>query len=112
MTTNTLGPYLADCRRAAGLTQQQVADALAVTKSTVSGYERGRFAYGPRDDLLDAFAVLTGADRDELYVLARKIVPEVKTRLTHDLAFARRVRCLLDEMPPQSADDDVLDDGS
>ena len=54
----------ASARKAAGMTQVQVAKALGVTKAAVNDWEHGRFA--PRGKRLPQIAKLLGCTVDEI----------------------------------------------
>ncbi|MBL0914454.1 MAG: helix-turn-helix transcriptional regulator, partial [Sphingopyxis sp.] len=54
----SFGDRLRDLRRARGMGQSQLAEAMAVSCPTVSGWEKGRMH--PRHDRLDALAAFLG----------------------------------------------------
>lgn len=57
MLTEVIGRRLAEVRRTRGLTQQQVADRMGVTKGRVSQIERGKVS---GQDVIDRFATALG----------------------------------------------------
>lgn len=57
MLAETVGHRLAEVRRARGLTQQQVADRMGITKGRVSQIERGKIS---GQDVLSRYAVALG----------------------------------------------------
>lgn len=59
MTTEQMGARIAAARRAQNLTQQQVADRIQVTKSTISRYESGEIRR-PKFPVLTAIAEVLG----------------------------------------------------
>jgi transcriptional regulator with XRE-family HTH domain len=64
----TLGTYIAERRRACGLSQNQLAETLGVTRTIVSAWENDRRR--PRADHLDALAQVLD-DEGQLTILAR-----------------------------------------
>lgn len=64
MTRNSMGQFIAALRRAAGMTQQEVADRLGVSNKAVSRWERDECA--PDLSLLPPLAELFGVSCDEL----------------------------------------------
>lgn len=68
----TFGPWLKQARKAAGLTQQDLADAARIDNTTVSHIEADRIT-GISEPTLLAFAELLQLDRDETLLRAGKL---------------------------------------
>ena len=62
MLAATVGHRLAEVRRSRGLTQQQVADRMGITKGRVSQIERGRIS---GQDVLARYATALGGRRHQ-----------------------------------------------
>ena len=76
MDAKKTGAYLADLRRARGLTQQEAADQLGVSNKTVSKWENG--AGLPDITVLPALAELYGVTADD--ILAGETLGAVRRR--------------------------------
>ena len=61
----TFGQYLKNKRKAKGLTQEQVGEALNVSKASVSKYEQDLFV--PQVSIMKEYRELLGVSRDEFY---------------------------------------------
>ena len=73
----TLGDRLAKARRAAGISSQEMAEALEITRNTVGNYEHGRTI--PGRAMIMAWAAITNAPIEWLLDL------DPNTRGFHDL---------------------------
>ena len=61
----TFGQYLKNKRKAKGLSQEQVGEALNVSKASVSKYEQDLFV--PQVSIMKEYRELLGVSRDEFY---------------------------------------------
>lgn len=66
--TDQLPSFIHDRRTAAGLTMQQLAEAVGTTKSNVHWWEAGRSS--PQPNLLPELAAALHVDEEDLFVLA------------------------------------------
>lgn len=79
MNKEIFGGFIADLRRAAGMTQKQVADRLHVTDRAVSKWERG-LSY-PDVTLMEPLAAVLGVGVEELLTCQRKEAPAPEPEL-------------------------------
>ncbi len=113
-TKQRLGARLADLRRKAGLTQEQVASRLGFkAKETLSRIERGEHwvkldnleqmarLYGA--DLADVFAVTSGGDRSEKALVIQEIVDVLREQPEAKVRWVRSVLYPLLEKEPRTA---------
>lgn len=76
--TPELSNGLAEARKAAGLTQEQLAVAAEVSRQTVGAIEKGE--YNPSTLLALRFATLLGAPVEELFWLTEEAKEELEAR--------------------------------
>lgn len=79
MNKEIFGGFIADLRKAAGMTQKQVADRLHVTDRAVSKWERG-LSY-PDVTLMEPLAAVLGVGVEELLTCRRKAPAEAEPEL-------------------------------
>ncbi len=79
MNKEIFGGFIADLRKAAGMTQKQVADRLHVTDRAVSKWERG-LSY-PDVTLMEPLAAVLGVGVEELLTCQRKEAPAPEPEL-------------------------------
>ena len=71
---------LAEARKVAGLTQEQLAVAAEVSRQTIGAIEKGE--YNPSTLLALRFAMLLGVTVEELFWLTEKATEELESRRT------------------------------
>jgi transcriptional regulator with XRE-family HTH domain len=64
LNTETIGQRLSKLRKSAGLTQQELADKLDISRSSLAEYERGRLRL--HDDLLIKLTAILKVSADEI----------------------------------------------
>ena len=77
------GERVRELRKLRGLTQQQLADRLAVSLSYVSKVENQRLNVGeyPSESFVHKLADVLGADENELLVLTERVPPAIRRRV-------------------------------
>lgn len=81
-----LSNRLAGARKAAGLTQEQLAVAAEVSRQTIGAIEKGE--YNPSTVLALRFAALLGRPVEELFWLPERIAEELESRGREEFGIA------------------------
>lgn len=74
-----LGELIRSLRKARGLTQAQLAEAIGVDESYISKIEKGKLSYTPSEETLRLLAQVLDADPLELLHLAEKTPDELQS---------------------------------
>ena len=85
-----IADLLREARHRAGLTLAALADRTGLLSSRISDIEHGRKPTYPA--ALDALTEALGMDRDEAYIAAREVPPEIIDALSTNLPALRRLR--------------------
>lgn len=93
MERNSMGQFIAALRRAAGMTQQEVADRLNVSNRAVSRWERDESA--PDLSLIPPLAELFGVSCDELLRGRRSPAPAAEPEGPRDARVEKQLRALV-----------------
>lgn len=89
-----LGRFIATRRKARGLSMQQLADSVGVSKSVVSDWEHGRMA--PKADKLEPLAAALEVSLEDLFALAGHVTPKGL------LDLGPYLRARFDELPDEA----------
>jgi transcriptional regulator with XRE-family HTH domain len=98
--TTGFGRYLRACRRAARLSQRQLANQLGIDFTYVSKLENGH-EEPPSADTLRRLAVVLGVPEEHMLAKGGKIPAELRKRASEDPEFAYLVQ-QLPNVPPQA----------
>jgi transcriptional regulator with XRE-family HTH domain len=93
LSQDSIGQRIAKIRKAKGLTQQDLADKIGITRSVIANYERDRLRV--YDEMLARIALALSVSTDQILGLVQRSDAQEGI---HSLRFSRRIK-LIEKLP-------------